>query len=176
MILSGMIGAFTVPDVFQFLARTRVTGQLVIETDQDQAWIYFNRGDLVYARREGPTERLGERLLRLGYITESQLLGVDLRYDLSPQDKRIGQIFLEAGTLAEGTLGKVVRGQIRETAERILGFEEGVFRFHEGRTPEGEDILLDVDLELLLMEGMKRLDELSRDARSFDGNPFDDQA
>ena len=65
MILSGKIGPFTVAEIFQFLAHSRVTGQLVIDTGEERAWIYFHKGELIYARRRGPTERIGERLFRM---------------------------------------------------------------------------------------------------------------
>ena len=163
MILSGKIGPFGVAEVLQFLSHCQVTGQMVIDTGSDQAWVYFHEGKLIYARRRGPSERLGERLLRLGYISESQLLGANLRAGLSRQQQRIGQIFLEAGSVNQQTLQKVVRDQIREIVTQVISFTEGEFRFFAGRLPEDEDILLDVSLDLLLLEGLKKMDELTRD-------------
>jgi len=67
MILSGRLGPFTVVDVLQFLALSKVTGKLVLNARRERARVYFHDGALVYARREGPGERLGERLQRLGW-------------------------------------------------------------------------------------------------------------
>lgn len=163
MILSGHIGPFSVTDIFQFLSLVNGTGQLVLDTGIERAWVYFYRGQLIYARREGPSERLGERLLRLGIISESQMAGVNLRAGLAPPGKkRIGQILLEAGSLDEETLQRVVRDQIRETVADILAFAGGGFRFFADVLPHEEDILLDVSLDLLLLEGLTRLDEQGR--------------
>ncbi len=162
--LRGWIGSYTVADLFQFLARIRSTGQVVLDTGFDLAWVYFHKGALIYARRQGSMERLGEMLLRLGHVTDSQLAGANLRSGLSADKKRIGEILVEAGSLDRDLLQQTVKDQIREAVIRILVFKEAEFRFHEGRLPHGEDILLDVDLELLLLEGLRKIDELA-------GNP-----
>ena len=163
MILSGRIGPFSVVDVLQFLSLSRVTGKLVLDTRREKARIYFHDGALVYARREGPTERLGDRLVRLGLVTASQIAGADIRAEINPDKRRIGQILVEAGSLDQARLQQVVRDQILETVYHILGLGAGEFRFFADVLPDGEDILLDVSLDLLLIEGLKKMDELRRD-------------
>jgi hypothetical protein len=163
MILNGRIGPFSVVDVLQFLSLSRVTGKLVLDTRREKARIYFHDGALVYARREGPTERLGDRLVRLGLVTASQIAGADIRVEINPDKRRIGQILVEAGSLDQARLQQVVRDQILETVYHILGLGAGEFRFFADVLPDGEDILLDVSLELLLLEGLKKMDELRRD-------------
>jgi hypothetical protein len=162
-ILQGRLGPFTVADVFQFLAMAEATGRLVVEAADDRAMAYFHRGRLIYARRNRPPERLGDRLLRLGLLERRQLAGMELRAELAPAGKRIGQVLVEAGSIDQDTLRRVVRDQIRETVSDILAFRRGDFHFEAGRLPHDEDILLDVSLDVLLLEGMKRLDELARD-------------
>ena len=161
MILSGRLGPFSVVDVLQFLSLAKVTGKLVLDARREKARVYFHAGDLVYARREGAGERLGERLVRLGIVTTAQIAGANLRAELSPQ-KRIGQILVEAGSLDKASLQEVVRDQIKETVYSILAFEEGEFRFFRDVLPDGEDILLDVGLDMLLLEGLKKIDEFRR--------------
>ncbi|MHB8078659.1 MAG: DUF4388 domain-containing protein [Candidatus Krumholzibacteriia bacterium] len=163
MILSGRIGPFSVVDVLQFLSLSRVTGKLVLDTRREKARIYFHDGALVYARREGPTERLGDRLVRLGLVTPSQIAGADIRVEINPDKRRIGQILVEAGSLDQARLQQVVRDQILETVYHILALGGGEFRFFADVLPDGEDILLDVSLDLLLLEGLKKMDELRRD-------------
>ena len=163
MILNGRIGPFSVVDVLQFLSLSRVTGKLVLDTRREKARIYFHDGALVYARREGPTERLGDRLVRLGLVTASQIAGADIRAEINPDKRRIGQILVEAGSLDQARLQQVVRDQILETVYHILGLGAGEFRFFADVLPDGEDILLDVSLDLLLLEGLKKMDELRRD-------------
>ena len=153
MILEGQLGPFRAADLLQFLGAAGVTGQLAIEAGPGSARAYFHGGELIYASREGPRERLGDRLLRLGLVSPSQLAGVELRLELPGERRRIGQILLEAGSLDRETLQRVVREQIRESVADILELRRGRFRFHENRLPHGEDILLDVGLDLLLQGG-----------------------
>ena len=164
MILSGQIGPFSVVDVLQLLSMAEQTGKLVIDSRREKARIYFHQGELVYARRDGPRERLGERLVRLGLVEPSQIAGANLRAEIRAERVRIGQVLVEAGTITQEQLRQVVRDQILEAVYDILGISSGEFRFFEGVLPEGEDILLDVSLDLLLLEGLKRIDELRRDA------------
>jgi hypothetical protein len=163
MILSGQLGPFSVVDVLQFLSLAKVTGKLVITTRGDRARLYFHDGALVYARREGPAERLGERLIRLGLITPYQFEGAKIRAEISPDKKRIGQILVDAGSLEQAALCQVVRDQILASVYEILAFESGQFQFFADILPAGEDILLDVSLDMLLLEGLRKLDELRRD-------------
>mgnify|MGYP001113744958 CR=1 FL=1 len=160
MILNGRLGPFSVVDVLQFLSLSKATGKLVLDAGRARARVYFHDGVLVYARREGPTERLGERLLRLGLVTPAQIAGADLRSELNTERKRIGQILVEAGSLDQATLQKVVRDQILECVYGLLALDDGEFRFFHGVLPDGEDILLDISLDLLLLEGLKKIDEL----------------
>ena len=174
MILSGLIGPFSVVDVLQLLSLSKQTGKLVIDSRREKARVYFHQGDLVYARRDGPRERLGERLVRLGLLTPSQVAGANLKAEIRAEHVRIGQILVEAGSLTQEQLRRVVREQILEAVYEILGIAFGEFRFFDGVLPEGEDILLDVSLDLLLLEGLKRIDELRQDAGArpaADGSP-----
>ncbi len=164
MILSGQIGPFSVVDVLQLLSMAKQTGKLVIDSRREKARVYFHRGELVYARPDGPRERLGERLVRLGLVTPSQIAGANLKAEIRAERMRIGQILVEAGTITQEQLRQVVRDQILEAVYDILGIATGEFRFFDGVLPEGEDILLDVSLELLLLEGLKRIDELRQAA------------
>lgn len=169
MILSGRLGPFSVVDVLQFLSLSKVTGKLVLDARREKARVYFHAGALVYARREGTGERLGERLVRLGHVTPVQIAGAELRAELNPERKRIGQILVEAGSLDPAVLRDVVRDQILETVYGLLALDGGEFRFFQGVLPEGEDILLDVGLDMLLLEGLRKIDELRRDGHAAGG-------
>ena len=45
----------------------------------------------------------------------------------------------------------------------VLPWKKGQFVFFSGVEPEHEDILLDIRMDHLILEGLKRIDEAARD-------------
>jgi len=160
--LRGKIELFGVTNVFQMLDLAEATGKLVLDSGGRKARVYFHQGRLIYARSEGDTERLGDYLVRSGILERSQLEGAKMRSGLA-EGKRIGAILVEGGSLTRSQLADAVRDQIKEVVYRLVGMESGSFAFYSQIYPENEDILLDVSLDLLMVEGLRKLDELQRD-------------
>jgi hypothetical protein len=59
-----------------------------------------------------------------------------------------------------------VESAVRETLRRVLYglllWREGTFRFMPGERASGEDIRLDLDLDRLILEGLRQADEARR--------------
>lgn len=157
--LRGKIELFGVTNVFQMLHLAEATGKLVLDAAGQKARVYFHQGRLIYARSDGDTERLGDYLVRRGILQRSQLEGAKMRSGLA-EGKRIGAILVEGGSLSQAELAEAVREQIKEVVYRLVGIEAGSFAFYSQIYPENEDILLDVSLDLLMVEGLRKLDEL----------------
>ncbi len=164
MDLRGKIGLFEVTSIFQLLHMAQASGKLVLTGAREKARIYFHQGHLIYARTDGPTERIGEYLVRTGQLEPTQLEGA--RMKAVNEGKRIGAILVESSSITEEQLITAVTEQIKEVVYKLVAMEEGTFAFYSQIYPENEDILLDVSLDMLLVEGLRKLDELKRDAAS----------
>lgn len=162
MDLRGKIDLFEVTNIFQLLHLARATGKLVLTSPSAKARVYFHKGNVIYARTDAATERIGDYLVRTGVLEPSQLEGAKIKAGLD-EGKRIGTILLESGSITEQQLQQAVTDQIKEVVFRLVGVEEGTFAFYSQIYPENEDILLDVSLDFLLVEGLRRLDEINRD-------------
>jgi hypothetical protein len=158
--LHGKIDLFGVADIFQLLHLARATGKLML-AGPTRARVYFHQGNIIYARTEAETERIGEYLVRTEVLEPSQLEGAKIKAGLE-KGKRIGAILVESGSLTEAQLHAAVKQQIQEVVFQLVGLEQGTFSFYGQIYPENEDILLDVSLDFLLVEGLRRLDELRR--------------
>jgi hypothetical protein len=160
--LRGKIELFGVTSVFQLLALAEATGKLVLNGSGKQARVYFHNGRLIYARNDAGMERIGDFLVRTGVLQPSQLEGAKMRADLAA-GRRIGSILVESGSLTQEQLADAVREQIKEVVYDLVGMESGSFAFYSQIYPENEDILLDVSLDMLMVEGLRKLDELHRE-------------
>ena len=101
---------------------------------------------------------LGERLVKSGAITAEQL-----KTALAAQEKtggeRIGTILLHSGALDRSTLEHAVREQIQDSAFDFFSWMDGEFEFSADEQVPDEDILVHMDVENVIMEGCRRIDE-----------------
>jgi len=145
--------------IFQMINIAKLTGRLKLITADNVATLYFETGELTYAAIDTGNKRVGEILIEKGLITEDQLeqaLHESRRDDV---DKRTGDVLIENGDIDQNVLVSVIQEQIKEVVYMVLEWIEGQFIFFADAKTENEDILLDVKLDHLLLEGLKRLDE-----------------
>lgn len=159
MDLRGRIDLFGVANIFQLLNQAEATGKLVLEGESERGRVYFHEGRLIYARTDASMERIGDALVRQGTLEPAQLEGA--RIQAERRDSRIGALLVESGSLTQDQLVGAIKGQIQEVVYRLVAVERGSFAFYSQIYPENEDILLDVSLEFLLIEGLRKLDEFN---------------
>lgn len=159
MDLRGRIDLFGVASIFQLLHQAEATGKLVLEGEDQRGRVYFHQGRLVYARTDAELERIGEVLVSRGVLEPAQLEGAKILADR--RGVRIGTVLVESGGISREQLTDAIKGQIMEVVYHLVRIEGGSFAFYSQIYPENEDILLDVSLEFLLLEGLRKLDELT---------------
>ncbi len=164
MDLGGNLSVLDPPSIFQLLNMSSMTGELKFVTADSVASFYFKDGELVYATSDSNKKKLGAFLIERGCISEDQLYEALKEYWLNQGSKRIGNIMIEKGFLEKETLVDTIQEQIKEVVYAVLSWEEGQFIFFRGVQPRDEDILLDVKMDHLILEGLKRLDE-SKESR-----------
>jgi hypothetical protein len=157
--LRGRIDLFGVANIFQLLNQAEATGKLVLEGESERGRVYFHEGRLVYARTDAPMERIGDALVRQGILEPSQLEGARIQAEC--KDRRIGALLVESGSLSREQLVGAIREQIQEVVFRLVAIERGSFAFYSQIYPENEDVLLDISLDFLLIEGLRKLDEFN---------------
>ena len=157
--LRGRIDLFGVANIFQLLHQAEATGKLVLEGEDQRGRVYFHQGRLIYARTDAGIERIGELLVSRGVLEPAQLEGARILADR--RGVRIGTVLVEGGGVSSEQLSEAIKGQIMEVVYHLVRIESGSFAFYGQIYPENEDILLDVSLDVLLLEGLRQLDELS---------------
>ena len=76
--------------------------------------------------------------------------------------QELGERLVEASAVPVEAVRDAVRAQIREVVYEVVRWSAGRFVFVAGERPRDEDILLDVPTDELMMEGLRRLDEGTR--------------
>jgi tetratricopeptide (TPR) repeat protein len=158
MAIKGSIKESGLADVCQLLSMGQKTGCLSV-TDQSRfGQLFFDRGRITFATIVNRRDRIGDLLVREGAITEAQLREV-VDEQGRRADRRLGELLLEHGYLDADTLAAVIRRQIEEAVFYLFTWRRGSFHFEADRVPDGREILISVNPEMLLLEGARRIDE-----------------
>jgi hypothetical protein len=153
MDLGGNLSVLDPPSIFQLLNMSGMTGELKFITAEDVASFYFKKGQLIYATMDKKKKKLGR------FITEDQLYEALKDFWTNQGSKRIGNIMIDMGFFNRKSLVEAIQEQIKEVVYSVLSWKDGQFIFFRGVEPRDEDILLDVKMDHLILEGLKRLDE-----------------
>jgi len=159
VLLQGNLKEFSLPNVFQLVKMSAKTGALTIDRAGESGKIFFRNGQIYFATAHPGTMPLGERLVKSGNVTSNQL-----RAALGEQKKksargRIGSILLEHGYIDRATLEQSVRDQIEDVTFNFFSWTDGDFTFEADETVTDEDILVEMNVESVIMEGCRRIDE-----------------
>jgi hypothetical protein len=155
--LKGDLAVFQPISIMQMLNLAGATGELKLQGKGNEARIYFEKGNVTFAGVENRPVRLGEYLVREGLIDKKAL--DEALEKRSSAKKRIGTLLIEAGHIDEPRLKKAVTEQIKEAIYEIVRWQTGSFSFYKDRKPSPQEFLIDIPLDHLMLEGLKRLDE-----------------
>jgi len=162
MDLGGDLSVLEPSTIFQLMNMSGLTGELKLITADNVASLYFREGALIYATIDTRRKKLGKFLIEKGWLTEEQLAKALRDFSSGEGQRRIGNILIAKGYLEHDSLVAAIQEQMKEVVYEVLAWTKGQFIFLKGVLPGDEDILLDVKLDHLILEGLKRLDEAGR--------------
>ena len=159
MLLQGNLNEFSLPNVLQLVKMSAKTGALSITRQGESGKIFFRAGQVYFATADPGTMPLGERLVKSGHLTSKQL-----RTALAEQKKhaakgRIGAILLQHEYIDRPALEQAVRDQIEDVTFNFFSWTDGDFVFEADETVTDEDIFIEMNVESVIMEGCRRIDE-----------------
>ena len=157
--IKGKLETVSLPDLFQLLSIGRKTGTLTISNEYSHKEIAFKEGRVVHSSSSKEEESLGNLLLKRGLISEANL-GKALKVGRE-RGKRLGRVLIDLGLVPEGEIASWLRHQVEESIYDLFGWDKGEFSFEEGKLPPAKDFIPPLEVMSLVMEGTKRMDELS---------------
>lgn len=172
--LRGDLRVVPLAEVLQLLDVQEQSGVLTVERSGARVDIYFRRGRVDQAVADGVPEEflLGRFVLDAELMQRADFESfLESRSSKSGANQRlIGSALVKLGLLAEADLKACLTRQSSELIYEILRWRHGRFRFAAGLElpPSVIDAALGLDVEAVLMEGYRRVDEWHLIERAID--------
>ncbi|HEX8114682.1 MAG TPA: DUF4388 domain-containing protein [Kofleriaceae bacterium] len=174
--LRGDLRVVPLAEVLQLLDVQEQSGVLTVERSGARVDIYFRRGRVDQATATGVPEEflLGRFVLDAAVMQRADFEAFLESRTGQPkgagQPKLIGQQLVKLGYLAEADLKTCLVRQSSELIYEILRWRHGRFRLAAGAElpPSVIDAALGLDVEAVLMEGYRRVDEWHLIERAID--------
>ena len=172
--LRGDLRVVPLAEVLQLLDVQEQSGVLTVERAGAKVDIYFRRGRVDQAVADGVPEEflLGRFVLDAELMQRTDFEAfLESRGSKSGANHRLlGQQLVKLGLLADADLKACLTRQSSELIYEILRWRHGRFRFAAGLElpPSVIDAALGLDVEAVLMEGYRRVDEWHLIERAID--------
>jgi hypothetical protein len=156
--LIGDLKHFQPAEVLQLLQLAQATGRFELLRGEERVQLFFEGGRLVAAVTSGTAVRLGEVLVHRGVVV-AEALDLVLSIQQDQPGERIGQMLVAAGAATPEQLADALREVVRRVVYGVLMWREGLFRFEPGAERVTDEIQLDLDLDRLILEGLRLADQ-----------------
>lgn len=161
MSIRGNLATMQLPDVLQWIAMGRKTGVLEVAAARGVTKrVWTVDGAVSAVASSEPREFFGQFLLSRGLLSENQLrLAMETQ---AATGIKLGRILVRVGILEESALQELLTLKAEEGLYDLFLWEEGKFHFEEQSPPPGDEVQISVGVMGLVMEGIRRKDELDR--------------
>lgn len=156
--LDGDLAHFFPSEILQLLQLAQASGRFELTRENERVDLYFDRGRPVFARTSGLAVRAGEILMHRGQA-QPQAVARALERQRQQPGRRLGQLLVDSGDVQADHVREAVHEVLRRIVYGVLLWRDGRFRFVPGDVAVGEDIQLDLDLDRLILEGLRIADQ-----------------
>ena len=157
MALKGNLRDFSTTQLLNLINLARKTGTLTLEGSQ-VATMSFREGKLIYATLGENGSSLAFVLQKSGILSEQQGEIIETKA-AGTSDKQLGHMLIKAGYATQSDIIQSIRQNILDVAYRLFTWVEGLFRFDANQVPSSDRITVPIDLESVILEGSRRLQE-----------------
>lgn len=157
VVLAGDCGSFPLSDMIAFLGQSRWSGVLRVHTLAGERTLTLNDGEVRAAHSDSPADRIGEVMVRMGYVTKLQLEQV--LQDTPPS--RIGKAMVEKGLLQAHDLFKCLTEQVSEIFHTMMLARDGAFVLIDQEPDDKPTHTVNVSMQSLLMDSIRKIDEMA---------------
>ena len=157
VVLSGDAGGFPLSDLIAFLSQSRWSGLIRVSSPGGERSVTFREGEVRGASSDDPSDRLGEVLVRLGYVERPQVEAVLREHPPS----KVGRALVEKGLLQAHDLFKCVTHQVSEIFHAIVLCREGSFFLVDQPVDEKTGHIIQLSTQSLLMDSIRKIDEMA---------------
>ncbi len=145
-------------DIVALVGHAGWAGELVVLDGYASRSIFFEAGTVIAASSSAGGERIGEVLYQYGALTAHQ---VGATVAASSADARFGEVAVKLGFITPERLFQIIAIQAQEILYAVLRVGDGMFYFLETYDEKRIAARLNLGVNGLLMEGVRRMDEMS---------------
>jgi hypothetical protein len=153
--LSGNTRSVPLPVVLQNLQQAKVTGTLSIRLSAIEKCVHFKNGQIIFATSNDGQDRLGEMLVKAGYLTRENLETALALYRKNAGLKKIGAILVENGFVSPKNLFAGLKAQVKDILYSLFLWEDVEYHFEENLA--ADIIQLQINLQELISEIIDRM-------------------
>ncbi len=146
--------------LLQWLSFGQKTGKLSVRNAAVEKTIFVQKGKIVSSASTDPREYLGQFLMSYGYIDEEELRKA---MEVQEQSKiLLGKILVIIEAITENDLRRLMKIKAEEEIYDVFLWPDGEFHFFDDQRPAMEFVPLNLDVNGIIMEGSRRVDEWER--------------
>lgn len=161
--LSGNLESFSVPEILQLLALQRKSGVLRLNHADGRAQVLFiEKGRIIGTREKVGAEQdpFVEYMLGAGYLAREQVQTIVRVQQETGKDSIY--IMLSGGLVGKDRLSEALTQHTQQVVDELLSWTRGSYDFQgDERALPRQALKVSLSIEELLMEGMRRMDELA---------------
>lgn len=146
-------------NLFLYMRNNRHNGILGVTTGPLTKAVFFKQGHIVFSGSTDATERIGNIMLRLGYVTEEEIRQVEEHDD----PRRFGVRVKDAGFVTHEELWDSLRVQVVGICCSLIDFPVGTFFFLPNCVPADTFSHFLIEPAEVLFQGVIRHDEKARE-------------
>jgi len=158
MALKGNLRDFNLTQLFNLIHLARKNGVLHLENTSNKVWLGFRDGKLAYGGIDQEDNSLVVILYRARKINANQYRTIKERAS-GMSDKELGLLLINAGYLTQQEIIQSIQTYLIQIVQRLFLWTEGTFLFENEAALPSDKILLRINLDNLIMEGSRQLQE-----------------
>lgn len=160
MALKGNLKDFTTAQLLNLVNIARKTGVLTIK-GQDKAIISFLEGKLVYAETDVLRGDLGQVLFRAGKLSAKQATLIDEKLK-GQSDRHLGHKLIKSNLITQTDILESIKQHVLNVIYSMFSWVDGTFDFEAVPEPAAKRIKIPLELDMIIVEGSRRLEESER--------------
>jgi hypothetical protein len=157
--IRGSLSESSLPELLASISRSKETGILNFHDAGRWKAIYFKEGRIIYAMSNAQDDRLGEFLLKEGKITVRQFLEASR---MIQPDKKLGAVLVEQGIITPDDLFVAIHRHAEAIVYSLFSWTRGEYEFVIKDLSAEGPMVLDLDSENVILEGIRRLRDFTR--------------
>ena len=157
-IMAADLEGFALGEMLAFMAQSSWTGVITVSEGEAEKSLFIQQGSVRWCASNVPADRLGQVLQRLGLAEANSIEPALL--EAQEAGRRIGEVLVERGVVSTSELYQALKHQMEEIVHSTLLMKAGLFFLFNDPVETRFSAQINLDLGRLLMDGLRRIDEL----------------